>query len=78
MLKIYTSPTCKYCSRAKEHLKQQGIEFTTIDISKNKLLRDLVAENTGKLVVPAFQKGDYWLSGFDENNLNGLNDLVKI
>lgn len=72
MIKVYTTPTCTYCAKAKEFLTQNKVEFVAIDISKNPLLRDLVVENTGKMAVPAFQKGDNWLSGFNEEGLEIL------
>ena len=33
MVKIYTIPTCSYCSELKEILTSEGIEFTDINVN---------------------------------------------
>ena len=30
---VYSTPTCPYCHKAKDYLKEKGIEFTDVDVS---------------------------------------------
>lgn len=32
---VYTTPTCPYCKKAKEWLRERGCEFDEIDITKD-------------------------------------------
>jgi glutaredoxin len=34
-VKVYSTPTCPYCIRAKEYLKQSNISFENIDVSSD-------------------------------------------
>ena len=34
-VKVYSTPTCPYCTMAKDFLKEHKIEFEDIDVSKD-------------------------------------------
>ncbi len=34
-VKVYSTPTCAYCFTLKEYLKENGIKFEDIDVSKD-------------------------------------------
>lgn len=53
-VRIYSTPMCPYCIMAKAFLKQNGIRFEEIDVSKDR-----------KAAIEMFEKADrrvflYW------------------
>ena len=62
---LFTSPTCKWCSVAKEYFKKNGIKFKAIDITKDqKAAQD--CEKHGCRGVPVILVGSRWICGFDQ------------
>ena len=65
---LFTSPTCKWCSVAKNYFKTKGIKFKTIDISKDvKAAED--CQKHGCRGVPVILVGSKWICGFDQKNI---------
>lgn len=65
-VKIYTTPVCYYCDRAKELLRKKGVEFEEIDVSRDDELRLKLVEMSGGLrTVPQIWIGDRHVGGFD-------------
>ena len=49
---VFTTPTCAWCTRAKTYLRQRGVPFTEVDVSRDPAAaRDLV-RRTGQTGVP--------------------------
>ena len=71
---LFTTPTCKWCNTAKEHLKKNKIKFKIIDISKDdKAAKD--CERHGCRGVPAYLIGTKWICGFDQKKVESLLNL---
>ena len=50
---IYTKDGCPYCSAAKKHYSDQGIEYTEIDVNETEGAKDKVVElSGGESIVP--------------------------
>ena len=65
---LYTTPVCPYCVRAKQLLKQKGVEqITEIDISKNDADRDAMMEKSGgRRTVPQIFINGTHVGGCDD------------
>ncbi len=65
---LYTSPVCPYCSRAKQLLKQKGVEqYNEIDISQDDAKRDeMMSKAQGRRTVPQIFIGDQHVGGCDD------------
>ena len=51
-VKVYSTPTCPWCTKVKEYLKDKGVAFTSVDVSQDRAAaRDMVAR-TGQMGVP--------------------------
>ncbi|HQF91165.1 MAG TPA: glutaredoxin domain-containing protein, partial [Synergistaceae bacterium] len=51
-VKVYSTPTCPWCTKVKEYLKGKGVTFTSVDVSQDRdAARDMVAR-TGQMGVP--------------------------
>ncbi|WP_019520484.1 glutaredoxin 3 [Faucicola boevrei] len=78
---IYTTPTCPYCTRAKQLLTNKGVDFTEIsmyDVSSED--RQALAQKTNNYrTVPQIFIGERFIGGSDdlaklerENQLDAL------
>lgn len=66
---LFTSPTCSWCTTAKNHLKKHNIVFKEIDITKDpKAAKD--CENHGCRGVPVIMIENQWICGFDKEKIN--------
>ncbi len=64
-MKIYGQEQCFFCTKAKEHLDDRGIEYTYIDISKNAEAMQMFREK-GLRTVPQIWNEDIHIGGFEE------------
>jgi glutaredoxin 3 len=65
-VKIYTTPICPYCSRAKRLLDTKGVPYEEIDVSADDEARMDLAERTGRRTVPQIFIGERHVGGSDE------------
>lgn len=71
---LFTTPTCRWCTTAKKHLRDNGIIFKTIDITKDqKAARD--CQKHGCRGVPVYLIGSQWVCGFDYEKVEKLLNL---
>lgn len=69
MVKIYLTPACPYCFTLKEFLKEKGIEFEEIDVSKDEKARDEMIKKSGRLEVPILEIDGEIVVGFDKEKI---------
>ncbi len=62
---LFTSPSCVWCTRAKQFFKKNNIKFKTIDISRDKKAANDCLKH-GCRGVPVILIGSQWICGFDE------------
>jgi glutaredoxin 3 len=65
-VKIYTTPICPYCIRAKRLLDTKGVPYDEIDVSADDQARIDLAERTGRRTVPQIFIGEHHVGGSDE------------
>jgi glutaredoxin 3 len=66
-VKIYTTPICPYCVRAKSLLKKKGAKFEEIDVFMDSEARaEMESESGGRRTVPQIFVGDTHVGGCDE------------
>jgi glutaredoxin len=63
---IYTTPTCDWCSVAKNYLIQHQIPYREIDVSTRGAARREMTLMTGSTTVPVIKVGAYAMTGWDE------------
>ncbi len=78
---IYTTQVCPYCVRAKNLLKQKGVEFTEIDVSHDAALRNQMVEKSGgRRTVPQIFINGQHIGGSDDlyalDNAGKLDDIL--
>jgi len=71
-IKIYTTPTCPYCRKAKEYFRSLGLEFKEVDVTKNPREAELMVKKTGQMGVPVIEIGNKIVIGFDKAKIDRL------
>lgn len=69
IVKIYSTPTCMYCTMLKEYLEKNGKSFEDINVSENQEAARYVAEKTGQLGVPVTEIDGQFIIGFDQKKI---------
>ena len=66
-IKIYTTPICPYCYRAKALLKQKGAAFDEIDVFMDPdARREMETKAHGRYTVPQIFVGEQHVGGCDD------------
>jgi glutaredoxin 3 len=65
-VKIYSTPTCPYCIRAKQFLKDQNISFEDVDVSTNREAGEEMIQKSGQMGVPVLDIEGEIVVGFDK------------
>lgn len=66
---IYTTPTCPYCHMAKDFLKRNNIPFEEIDVSMDEKVAEELIKKSGHIGVPIIKINDYYVAGFNEDEI---------
>jgi len=77
MVKIYTTPACPYCFTLMEFLKEKGIEFEEIDVSKDEKARDEMIKKSGRLEAPIIEIDGQIVVGFDKEKISNLLNIKE-
>jgi glutaredoxin 3 len=66
-IRMYTTQVCPFCIRAKQLLKQRGVEqIDEIRIDLDPVQRDAMMQLTGRRTVPQIFIGETHVGGCDE------------
>ena len=65
-VRIYTTPTCWYCSAAKRLLTAKGVDYIELDVSRDSALRQEMTELSGRRTVPQIFVNGQPVGGHDD------------
>ena len=68
-IKVYSTPTCPYCIRAKQYLKENKIDFTEVDVSKDQDAAQEMIKRSGQMGVPVIDIDGDLTVGFDKEKI---------
>jgi len=77
MVKIFITPACPYCFTLKEFLKEKGIEFEEIDVSKDEKSREEMIKKSGRLEAPIIEIDGQIVVGFDKEKICKLLNIKE-
>ena len=69
---IFTTPTCGYCTAAKQHLRKNRIKFREVDVSRDQAAARDMMRRAGSMGAPVLDIGGQIVRGFDRNRINDL------
>ena len=64
-VKIYTTPPCSWCHKAKEWMKEKKIKYTEYDVASDEKARKKMIEISGQMGVPVLEIGKEVIVGYD-------------
>jgi glutaredoxin 3 len=66
-VRIYTTPICPYCARAKHLLEKKGVSYEEIDVYMDAKARaEMMQRSGGRRTVPQIFIGERHIGGCDE------------
>ena len=66
---VYSTPTCPFCIRAKQFLKDNNVQFEDIDVSENQEKAQEMIKKSGQMGVPVLEIGGDIVVGFDKEKI---------
>jgi glutaredoxin-like YruB-family protein len=68
-VKVYSTPTCPYCIRVKQYLKENNVDFEDFDVSRDQAKADEMVEKSGQIGVPVLDIEGEIIVGFDKEQI---------
>ncbi|MFH1307628.1 MAG: glutaredoxin domain-containing protein [archaeon] len=66
---VYSTPTCPWCHRVKDWLKEKKIKFEDIDVSVNEEKAREMVKKSGQMGVPVIEIDGKMIVGFDKDRI---------
>lgn len=81
-VRIYTTPFCPYCARAKALLSKKGVTFEEVDVYMDAAARkEMIEKASGRQTVPQIFIGDRHVGGCDDlqalDSAGELDELLR-
>lgn len=69
---VFSSPSCSWCRRTKQYLREHKINFTEIDVTKDKQSALSIVRKTGQTGVPVILINNRPVVGFNKPLIDRL------
>lgn len=71
-VKVYSTPSCPWCTVAKRYLKSKNINFDDLDVSKSREAANEMVIKSGQRGVPVIDINGNIVVGFDRATIDKL------
>jgi glutaredoxin-like YruB-family protein len=68
-VKVYSTPTCPWCIRTKQFLKENNIAFEDLDVSSDQAKSEEMVQKSGQMGVPVLDIEGQIIVGFDKEKI---------
>jgi glutaredoxin 3 len=68
-VKVYSTPTCPWCKRAKQFLDTNHIKYQELNVAEDKIARDEMISLTHQMAVPTIAIDGEFVIGYNEKTL---------
>lgn len=72
---VFSTPTCSYCNQAKRYLRERGVHFRDVDVSRDPAAARDMVRRSGQQGVPVIDIGGKIIVGFNRPEVDRLLDL---
>ncbi len=72
---VYSTPTCPYCAKLKDFLKENNINFTEFDVSTDLTAAQEMTSKTGQMGVPVLDIEGEIIIGFDKEKIKFILEI---
>ena len=72
-VKIYSTPACPFCQKAKEFFKENNIKYEDLNVAEDEKARnEMIKKSGGQMSVPVIEIDGEILVGFDRAKVKQL------
>ena len=68
-VKVYSTPTCPWCIRVKQFLRENNIAFEDFDVGADQAKADEMVQLSGQMGVPVINIEGEIIIGFDKDRI---------
>lgn len=68
-VKVFSTPTCPWCKRAKEFLSTNGVRYTELNVAEDRAAREEMINSTHQMAVPTIMIDTDYIIGYNEKVL---------
>ncbi len=72
---VFSTPTCVHCTHVKRYLKEKGVRFKDVDVSRDTKAATDMVRKTGQQGVPQLWINNRPIVGFDRPKIDKLLNL---
>lgn len=69
-VKVYTTPSCSFCTQVKRYFREQRVPFKEFDVSRDDRRADEMFRKSGQMGVPVLDIHGTIIVGFDKNKID--------
>lgn len=71
-VKVYSTPTCPYCTMAKEYFSSKNVSYQNLDVSTDQTALEEMVKVSGQMGVPVIVIDGEVTVGFDKTRIDSL------
>ncbi|MCR4405289.1 MAG: glutathione S-transferase N-terminal domain-containing protein [Candidatus Acetothermia bacterium] len=76
-VKVYSTPTCPWCSRVKQFLDERNIPYEEYNVAEDMARAQEMVQKSGQMGVPVIEVDGEIVIGFDRPRLEELLGLAE-
>jgi len=65
-VKVFSTPTCPWCTTAKRYLESKNVAYEDLDVSRDRTAAMEMIEKTGQQGVPVININGKYIVGFNQ------------
>ncbi|MEK6794563.1 MAG: glutaredoxin domain-containing protein [Spirochaetota bacterium] len=69
---VYSTPSCGYCTMAKNYLRSKGIPYTDVNVAADRAKAEEMVRKTNQYGVPVLEINGSIVVGFDRPRIDAL------
>ncbi len=67
---IYTTPSCPYCTMAKQYMSGKNVSYTEYDVSRDTRKAEEMVRKSGQMGVPVIEINGRVILGFNRPEID--------
>lgn len=71
-VKVYSTPTCPWCTTAKKYLDSKNVSYSDLDVSRDRNAAMEMVQKSGQRGVPVLDIDGNIVVGFDQAAIDRL------
>ena len=68
-VRIYTTPSCVYCTKAKNYFRENNISYTEYNVAKDLRRAEEMVKKSGQMGVPVVDVNGRIIVGFNQSEI---------